>query len=54
MKEQVESQKTNSVTEKLSTPIAPKAKREQVLAMIEAIEFRRRFIKPQSFRKHSK
>jgi hypothetical protein len=54
MKEPDESLKTNSVFEKLSTPIAPKTKREQVQAMIEAIEFRRRFIKPQSFRKHSK
>jgi hypothetical protein len=54
MKEPEENLWTNSVTEKLSTPATPKAKREQVLAMIEAIEFRRRFIKPQSFRKHSK
>jgi hypothetical protein len=54
MKKSEENPKTYSVFEKLSTPTTPKDKREHVLAMIEAIELRRKFIKPKSFRKHTK
>jgi hypothetical protein len=54
MKEPEENQKTNSVSEKLSTPTTPKAKREQVQALIDAIEIRRKFIKPKIFREHPK
>jgi hypothetical protein len=46
--------KTMSVDEKLSTPTPPKSKREHVQSVIDAIEVRRKFIKPKIFRKHSK
>jgi hypothetical protein len=54
MKEPEENQKTTSISERLSTPPTPQSKREQVQAVIEAIEIRRKFIKPKIFREHPK